>query len=751
MHPKIAFPGEAAALIEDLSAPLHMRSLRNPGREAVGAGEVPLAAGYSLAVSGFDGDRRLSALLDDFRRFMGVVMECPEKPAGWPIRLTRGDPGRAGGESHVVDISRQVCVLTAREVEGLRRALVFLEDEMLLRRAPILPIGRTVRHAAIDTRIIRSPIAPYRWLSGWELEDDNDYYPDAYLNKLAHAGINGIWVAGLLRNLVASRVIPEMGPAEHRLAKLRHLVERADRYGIKVWFFCIEPRALPLKHPAAAAHPDIVGLRTDIYEALCPCTPLVLEYVREAMRGLFTEAPGLGGVINIVMGERPTTCWWHTDEFAQRCPRCRTQSRADGLSAVLDAFMEGIRSASPTAELMVWPYTIDSHSRVSPLAPMIEVMKRSRADITWMGNFEHGGVKEICGKPVTIREYSLSYTGPSPWFDEMAQAARGSGRRACAKLQTGTSYEISSVPYLAVPGVIYDKLTASSARGVGAAMLGWIPGGYPGVMLKAAGEAAFEPRLPKEQFLQRMAAVEQGEARATRVASAWRCFEAAWQRYPFDNAVLYYSPITRAPAYQLHLERESRLAKPYNFGLERTRVPQPWEDQFARWTGVFTIEEVTRSFRDLAAQWGAGIEHLRAAPPEALNLEIGKDLAIARAVRAQCLSTANVCEFYSLRDSLLALPAESRPPVLRRMQEVALDETRLTGEMRTLMFAHPGIGWHPEIYAYSYSAAMLEEKLRQLADVLLTLRRWETAGVDAAVLQRTVEDAERLRPDRWGD
>jgi hypothetical protein len=67
-------------------------------------------------------------------------------------------------------------------------------------------------------------------------------YPGEYLKRLSHYGINGLWIPGLLRNLVASKVIPEVGPREHRLDKLKAIVAKAARYGIRIYFFCMEPR-----------------------------------------------------------------------------------------------------------------------------------------------------------------------------------------------------------------------------------------------------------------------------------------------------------------------------------------------------------------------------------------------------------------------------------------------------------------------------------------------------------------------------
>ncbi len=759
MHPRIVYPGELSPIVRDLARPLHGHSLRDPRRRARAGEEADLSAGWRIeAQRGNPAEEdSLALLVEDFRQFMFGAMEVDEDGGGFTIEWRREQPSSCpadGLEAFEVETQPESCRIRARDVDGFRRALFLLEDEMRLRRAPLLPLGRMARWTRIRTRVSRSPIAPYRWMSGWELEDDNDYYPYAYLDWLAHAGINGIWVSGLLRNLVASSVIPELGPPGHRLGKLRALIDKAALRGVRVYLFCIEPRALPDGHAAGLAHPEILGA----HRALCPSVPLVLEYAREVMCELFTEVPNLGGVINIFNSERPTTCWLNED-FVQGCPRCRVRPQAEVLAAMLDAFTAGMRDAGSSAEFLAWTYMMDpkAHSLISlPIEPALDVMRASRSDIVWLGNFEHGGTKQACGRTVEVHEYSLSCVGPSPLFVELARAATAAGRTAYAKLQIGTSYELPTVPYVPVPGIAYDKIAALGDLGVRGTMLNWIPGGFPGPMLKAAGEAVFEPRPPKDAFLRRLAAIDWGETRAEAVVAAWNRFERAWQEYPFNNAVLYFGPLARGPAYHLHVERENRLALPYNWGIDRARIPQPFEDQVDRWLGPYSVEELTECFRRMATEWGAGLDSLENALRESGEAEeLGRQLAVAGAVRLQCLAAADVYEFYSLRDQLGRTRDEQSGPLLERLIEIGEHSLALAGEMKRLLEEEPALGFHSELYTYSYSTALLDEKTLQVGDMLVTLRQWRRFGIDRAALRRTVAEVTRQRPDRrpdlWGD
>jgi hypothetical protein len=749
-HPDYIPDPRIAEIFRDLASPLHSISLRDRARTAARGSEADLSAGYSLAIEG-RATGALSAMEADFHRFLSVCMQVQRVERGCRLRarigVPRGCPAGAPEAFHVRSRASGA-ELTARDAGGLRRGLIFLEDEMSIRRGPFLPLGDVSRWAAVDPRITHSPVAPYRWLSAWELEQDGDFYPDEYLNKLAHCGMNGIWVAGLLSRLVASKVLPELGPPQHRLDRLQALVERASRYGIGVYFFCIEPRAMAADHPVFAAHPEIRGAGGSGGQCLCVSTPLVKEYIRDAMAGLFAAAPRLAGVINIYKGERLTTCWT-SDKTAESCPRCRTRQPVEVLAEDLNCFMEGIRRSSRTARFLAWGY---SGNRASDFRPFID---RLNPEIAWLGNFEHDGEKLVHGRKVGVHEYSLSAVGPSEPFATVTKSLISAKRTSCAKLQIGNSYELSAVPYIPVPGVVYDKLEAARKLGVSGAMMSWIIGGYPSMQLKVAGEACFAPSKPRQEVLKRTAAATWGPGEAERVVRAWDRFATAFQLYLCSINVFYFGPIARCPAYLLHLEKEPDVARPYNWGLTRDRVKQPFEDQVSRWVGPFTAEELIASFREMAGIWNEGLSLLGQSLSSAKGNEaLRREYGIAAAARIQFLSMANVMEFYTLRDRLSA-----EPGLVRRMHAVVEDDIRLAKEMAEYCRQDPVVGFQSEIYDYSFSPKLIAEKIRHDERTAATLARWEKSGVESAVLARmlpAVKPAPSVRPTwrewlRWGD
>jgi hypothetical protein len=58
--------------------------------------------------------------------------------------------------------------------------------------------------------------------------DDVDYYPDEYLNRLAHEGVNGLWLSIKFIDLVPSRFFPAHAKDHKvRIAKLQRTVAHA--------------------------------------------------------------------------------------------------------------------------------------------------------------------------------------------------------------------------------------------------------------------------------------------------------------------------------------------------------------------------------------------------------------------------------------------------------------------------------------------------------------------------------------------
>ena len=79
------------------------------------------------------------------------------------------------------------------------------------------------------------------------LEPEADPYPDGYLDRLAAAGVDGVWLQGVLYRLADFPWEPGLSVGrEERLENLRWLVTRAGERSIGIYLYLNEPRAMPL-------------------------------------------------------------------------------------------------------------------------------------------------------------------------------------------------------------------------------------------------------------------------------------------------------------------------------------------------------------------------------------------------------------------------------------------------------------------------------------------------------------------------
>jgi hypothetical protein len=324
-----------------------------------------------------------------------------------------------------------------------------------------------------------------------------------------------------------------------------------------------------------------------------------------------------------------------------------------------------------------------------------------------------------------------------------------------AKLQTGTTYELATQPWLPQPVPEIDKILYCMRLGVTGAMLSWIPGGWPAPILKATCEAAFTGRDRTDAILERVAACAFGPEAAPAACRAWHAFADAFARLPFCLELQRESPLTRSPQYHLTLEAEPRLTPPYNWGITRNRLPQPYRNDVENWLGEFTCEEMTGGLRRLSDAWERALEQLEALPVSTPPPRAFRDeCAVSRAALIQFRSAANVYEFCDLRRRLAAIAdPDEACRVMRRMLDLAAADRRLARDMLPLLEAHPAIGYHPEIYAFSVSAGGLREKIRQVGQMMAMLEAWLEAGEpDRERLAMTVEQALVADlPGRWGD
>jgi len=648
----------------------------------------------------------LETAYDDFRNFMQVNGITEGKYAF----ITMQDD-TLPEEAYRISVSKDRCLIASADTEGIRRALIYIEDEMLRREGCFLPIGEVYRYAVVKRRISRGFFNSHYEQPGCtgELDDETEYYTDNYLNRLAHDGVNALWVQERLRVIIPSSIIPEYGKdGKKRIERLNQLIARCKRYGIKVYLEGIEP-ASSYNNPDLLQHPELLGQQfgADFY-AFCTSTEEGKAYIRESITKLFEAVPDLGGLINISVGEA-VSCCASVETSELECPKCKALglSRAQVLANCEMEIANAMHQINPDAELISWSYSIRSWND----ADRTEYFNMKRSDVVSMVNFEDAGKVVQLGKEHTAIDYWLSYAGPGELFKQAAEAGVQPDTPIYAKLQVCASHEIGTVPYIPVPGILYDKYKYMHQHGVSGVMYCWYHGNYPSIMNKAAGELAFGPFFHnKNEFLKHLAGIYWGK-QADKAMQAYNLFEEGHVNYPISLSFKWHGPIGDAPAWPLHLEPvDLPGARTYKL-MNMVGSDRLGDAMLMGHTYQDTLQLCTL----MSEKWSRGAEIFMQLNHNDEYAKVEQQ-SVAKALDILFASGANVLKFYDLRNSL-ALFGENKADILDRMRELVFLEIEHSRKLIKLCYEDKRLGYHSEAMGFKY----FPEKLKWRIDMLYEL------------------------------
>ncbi len=726
--------------IDDLQSPMWTK---HPWEKTTPkAGQADLSKGITIKANFPDPAKRLETAYDDLRQF-----------------LTAGDISTENGEYIIetvsstdleeeafrLEIEPNVCRILAGDAEGIRRGVFHLEDHMLRLRAALLPLGQIERRPFVKRRISRCVYGPIKRPPAMrdELMDSVNYYPDQYLNRLAHEGVNGLWLTVDFRDLVSTTFTQNAGKdGAKRIEKLKRTAAQCLRYGIRTYIFTIEPRAWGNLPPyyndidVLKNYPEMGGVKSGnnlVY--FCPFSKTSQEFLYQEVNNIFKAVPDLGGIINISYEERATTCLNTIDEDTPyegqiNCPRCSKKAPWEILHASLTAMEKGMHDAAPNAELISWLYL-----GVGNYADWVyDIAAHTPKGVILQLQFETGVTRTEFGRKLVGGDYWLSTPGPSESFERQTKVAVEHGTPVSAKLQTGNSHEIASIPYVLVPSMVYRKFDAMHRLGVSYAMLGWYFGNYPGPMIKSAGELSFEP-LPEneEDFLNRLASVYWKDEDVSKIVQAWKAFAEGYGNYPLQNKMGYYGPMHDGPVWPLLLKPlDAPLSPTWQIGSSTTRKPWPPSgDRIGEclWAGgsklkpsmenVLNLEENVELCRRMSTIWDKGVAILNKLEPKYRNeperlLEIG----LAKALGIQFRSGYNILHFYQLREEMLRMDGEKRLDILKQLEAIIHEELGSGEQLIQLCEKDSRLGFHSEAEGYKYFPEKIRWRMQQLKDVL---------------------------------
>jgi hypothetical protein len=526
-----------------------------------------------------------------------------------------------------------------------------------------------------------------------------DPYPDGFLQRLSSVGVNGVWLHAVLRDLApGGEAFPEFG-ADHqrRLENLKALVRRAGKFGVGVYLYMNEPRAMPAAF--FEKRPDLAGVREEGYRAMCTSQPAVRRWMADSLAYIFKQVPDLAGIYAITASENLTSCASHGDWGS--CEHCKKRSDADIITEVVSVLEEGVHRGNPKANVVVSDWGWRGHGDAVDMVPRLPKSVWLMSVSEWDKAIERGGVASKVG------EYSISSVGPGPRSVRHWDAARQAGIKTAAEIQFNNTCEIASIPYLPVLDLIAEHIHNLAPSRLNGMLIGWTMGGHPSPNFQLADRMNRAPVPEVNVVLDALARERFGESAAANARKAWTLCSDAFRQYPFHISVVYASPVQWGPANPIYL-------KPTGYSATMWGIPY---DDLNGWRGPYPPEVFASQFEKMSELWRPGIEELRAAvektPPE-LHGNAETDLRFARAAGLHFQAVANQARIVLARDALAApagtVPAEQRNRWRTELRERIESEIRLARELYDLVRDDSRIGFEPSCQ-YFYLPQDLVEKV----------------------------------------
>ncbi len=429
----------------------------------------------------------------------------------------------------------------------------------------------------------------YDYSSGYgDLFLEGDTLSHAQLAQLAAKGVNGLWFQGVLSNFSPYPFKPTAANGyEKRRENLNRLIDKCARYGIKVYLYVNEPRAL-VEQEFIGKYADCKGGKEGEYRCLCTSHKAVQTYLFNAVYSLLNDCPDLGGFITITMSENLTNCYSRGNKI---CPRCNKRKQEEVVSEVNNIIQAAVTQSGSRARVIanLWGWSKghgwsdESIERgIRLLDEKIEVMCVSELGTQKRGNEEK-----------YVAEYSLSQVGPSEESKKMLTEAKRCGHKTWAKVQVNNSWEFVSAPYIPAYELIVEHIQNLQALQTGGYMLSWTFGGYPSKTLDLVNQ------MCKGGFDYGKWLSTSYGAQAEVVKSAVHDFSEGFKKLPYEWTFLYRGPQHVGAANLLY-------SKPT--GYPSTMVCYPHDD-LAGWQ-VGTRASFIRGLEEMLTAWKRGLDLL---------------------------------------------------------------------------------------------------------------------------------------------
>lgn len=538
-------------------------------------------------------------------------------------------------------------------------------------------------------------IYPYFALYGDALIDDSiDPFPERLLWEYAKAGVNGIWIQGVLYQLVEFSFEPSMSRGwEKRIQSLRKLVEKAKKFGIGVYLYLNEPRAM--SDAFFQKYPHLRGEREGDFYAMCTSTPEVQEYLYQGMKKLFSMVPDLAGYFTITMSENLTNCYSRlfvverTGSRETVCPRCKDRAPWEVVAEVNNLMARGAHDAAPTARAISWTWGWPDEwaEKVVPLLTEGQILQCTSEEAM---KFCIGGVDG------SVLDYTMSLCGPGEKAKRMWEIASDCGMEMSAKVQINNTWELAVVPYIPVFEKVGQHVNNLKEQGILHLQASWTLGGCPSPNLRLAAWL-MEGKGTVQEFLYDWLGEDVGKD----VDEAQKKLSQAFSHFPFCLNSLYYGPQNFGPMAPFFLK---------DTGYQASMVGYPYDD-VSRWCGIYSSEVYENKYRQLCKEWQEGLELLM--QHEGRNKELDEVILMAKVVLCQYESAHHHVQFVNRRSN-----SSCDEELLRIIHE----EMETVQKVIQLRLADCRVGYESSNH-YFYTLQDLKEKLLNLAFCEETIKK----------------------------
>ena len=489
--------------------PVHLAGRRDPAARPADGEFMLSGQGWAL-VWNPDSPDVLKTAVHDFRDYLQTSMGLRVELA--PRRVLSGLPERAiivgtreqmpghGAElkkpkDYAITAAPERVTVCGYDGRGAMYGLYNLEARMNLREAPFLPKNlSTVRHSLYDVRMIES------WM-GW-ME-----WPDRLLSHLSHDGIDGIF-ATLYANPNGDRTTAETSTEFYaRLlfqirkqdpAKMRDLINRAARFGIKVY--------TPIIYQYTGTPESEAGLR---------------KLVREIVK----EFPDIQGYVLDTEG-----FWYKKWGGGHGASREYLEDWAQNWSRAVGIVAEECHRVNPAIEILPWEYNIDFRPQNAEMKQYFirQLPSGTIPMLTW----ENGKSFELDGMQGFLRDYALNQIGPAEVTHAQIAEARKRGMRVYCKADTFASWQFGTSPYLPFPAQWYERYQALAKYRVDGTLESHSSGYTPNFMTELRAWTCWTDAPSLEDLLGALATRIFGAAGRNQALKAWDHFSQAIRLVP---------------------------------------------------------------------------------------------------------------------------------------------------------------------------------------------------------------------------